>query len=987
MAQRDPWDAFSTPVASAPPGGSEALVPVTPGRGPAPQTETQAAIDNARLRQLEAEDEARRRQQAATGGIDSSVDQGRAAAFALRAERANSGWEGAGLDPDSMVGSYGAELFPRATAKLSSDQRNAQRSRERDFIAAVLRYESGAAIPDNEYANAYAIYFPSSDAGPEEIETKRRARANAIEGLRLGAGPAAARIEEAPVRPQEPGLAVDLIRDVGSAAMQTPQAAQPQTAQPELGGIPRLQPGERVQFGDEAEGPENAFTPEQQERIQAFIRTSPTPEQLDAFARGLTESQFPGGGVGISNAREILQYFENTGEVPPAFAPLPRPDVSNEVGPAQDPRIALARDAVTAANPYTNAVDQVANLVGGRETADALERGIGDPIGLADEIGAGVRTLANGDTYANNLRRERAIRDYDEENHPVARIVGQSFAALGLPTGVANNARNAAVAVIRAGGTRAEAVAAARAAGNAAIRRSAAEGAGFGAAYSAGSADGGIGDRLAQATVGALFGGSVGAAVRPLEQGVGAAVRAVRGNPERRAQIATAQAAEELGIDLPQFVAGDASAMRAGSRMEQSPIGGPIIDAARGRLAEQAGEAADNIASVGRSVPEPAMGELAVREARNWRRVTSAAGRKLYTAAQRAADDTRVIARDAMQTLSRLIREEGEVPGGTQAMPILQRYASAFEAGGNITISGARKMRTELRQVLGETMTPGNADRITNEIMDAVGRDIERSLTDAGRRGAAAAYRRADNFWRERMTTINDVLRPIVGRDGENWGADAARALVRDAQGNGDRLAQFLATMPEDAANSIRATLITRLGRANRGEQNAAGDAFSLDTFLSNWNAIRDTRGQIFAPETVRAMNRLALVAERVKLAGRSRNRSNTGSIVAATARGLPAVGGVTASAASSDPTYAAGGILLTIGSALNTRRAARLLASPKFAERLARTPLNANGAAQYWSRPWVENLARTEPSIAADLLEFQESVVDQLTGSTSQGQ
>jgi hypothetical protein len=131
----------------------------------------------------------------ATGGIDASVEQGKAGGFALRAIRANANYEGAKLDPDSMIGKTANAIAPDITSNFSSDDRNAQRSREKDFIAAVLRYESGAAIPDSEYGTAYQIYFPSPNAGPKEIEAKRIARANAIEGLRLGAGPNVARID------------------------------------------------------------------------------------------------------------------------------------------------------------------------------------------------------------------------------------------------------------------------------------------------------------------------------------------------------------------------------------------------------------------------------------------------------------------------------------------------------------------------------------------------------------------------------------------------------------------------------------------------------------------------------------------------------------------------------------------------------------------------------------------------------------------------
>ena len=149
------------------------------------------------IQDAEIERQRKARQDAATGGVDASVDQGKAAAFALRAREANAAYERAGLSPESMIGAYGNQAFPGITANLSSDTRNAVRGNEREFIAGVLRYDSGAAIPDSEYDNAYRIYFPSSNAGPEEIESKRQARLRAVQGLVLGAGPAAIKLPDA----------------------------------------------------------------------------------------------------------------------------------------------------------------------------------------------------------------------------------------------------------------------------------------------------------------------------------------------------------------------------------------------------------------------------------------------------------------------------------------------------------------------------------------------------------------------------------------------------------------------------------------------------------------------------------------------------------------------------------------------------------------------------------------------------------------------
>lgn len=200
--------AFDDLIPAAQKPQSRYVAPIVGGTDPyKASAEARAQEDQARQRQLDelrAENERMRNASTAkgleaTGGVDASVEQGKAASFFNRASKANSELDRLigehNLDPDSMVGHTADAIAPGLTSKFASDERNAARSVVRDFISATLRYESGAAIPPSEFLNQYQIYFPNPDAGPEEIATKARARQTAIEGLKIGAGPAAARVE------------------------------------------------------------------------------------------------------------------------------------------------------------------------------------------------------------------------------------------------------------------------------------------------------------------------------------------------------------------------------------------------------------------------------------------------------------------------------------------------------------------------------------------------------------------------------------------------------------------------------------------------------------------------------------------------------------------------------------------------------------------------------------------------------------------------
>lgn len=60
---------------------------------------------------------------------------------------------------------------------------------EQDFISAVLRKESGAAISSSEYEGARKQYIPQPGDGPAVLEQKRIARENALDNMARSAGP------------------------------------------------------------------------------------------------------------------------------------------------------------------------------------------------------------------------------------------------------------------------------------------------------------------------------------------------------------------------------------------------------------------------------------------------------------------------------------------------------------------------------------------------------------------------------------------------------------------------------------------------------------------------------------------------------------------------------------------------------------------------------------------------------------------------------
>lgn len=120
--------------------------------------------------------------------------QGKAVMFGTRAAQAHNILDEVGPDykPVVVATMHGAEPIPGANMAVNAaagpnEQKVAQA--QRNFINAVLRQESGAAINQSEFNNARIQYFPQPGDKPEVIAQKKANRELAIQGFGTIAGP------------------------------------------------------------------------------------------------------------------------------------------------------------------------------------------------------------------------------------------------------------------------------------------------------------------------------------------------------------------------------------------------------------------------------------------------------------------------------------------------------------------------------------------------------------------------------------------------------------------------------------------------------------------------------------------------------------------------------------------------------------------------------------------------------------------------------
>jgi hypothetical protein len=677
----------------------------------------------------------------------------------------------------------------------------------------------------------------------------------------------------------------------------------------------------------------------------------------------------------ITSADQLIQIAAKYGVDPKSWEPERIKQVTDAIAAVHSGKSLGSVGGLEYAAPDVEALRKKDVLP---EGLDAAARAA-VPFGLGDELGAVVDTVRDGGSLSENLHKNRAVRDYDEENHWWERLGGEIVGSLALPTGVQGVARTAAIDTFKAalgeqlgrGVPLLEAKVTAKEAAKVAARRAAtvrlaAEGGGYGAGYGAGSSDGNVGDRALAAVGSGATGAVLSGATGALGTKIASILPKPAGNTEARG---IAQAAERQGIDLlPADVGGPVTRRMTG--IAAQTIGGvqPIKSAAN-RMVDQAAAARDRIAATfGETLRPEAAGQQGLLGARAAIASTRNEARVFYSSAEKATEGFKANPEKALAELDQNIAELSETPGGAEGLRTLQTIRDDL-ASGKVSVRGIRQMRTTLRdQFAKDGLRGSDIERRVNGIVDAAAQDVTDSLNTAGKGEAAALFAKGDAAWKSRAQLIDNVFKPIIGnRDNPRSGEQVIKTLTADLQGNNARAVKFLNALPAEQQGNIRASIIGAMGRSSKGQQNAEGDAFSLGKFLTNWNEIGESaKAAYFGPEARAALNDLAKVAQGAKEAQGYANFSNTGSVGAGVATAAMGLAGIPAFVATVGAQYGIG----------------RLLASPRFARWLARAPKSSLSGPAYIDR--LSRVARAEPAIANDVLGLQQRLLETFSGSAT---
>lgn len=924
---RGPWDDFQ-------PRQNRGGVVTRPGPQPAPQTPAQQALDRARLEEAER----KKKQAEATGGIDSSVEQARAAGFYSRAQRADQNYGAMGVGPRSLPGQFMQDNFPSVDNALFIDDKTQQaKVWQNDFIAAALRYESGAAIPIPELEEARRRYFPMPGDSEETMRAKAEARQNTIESLRLGGGAASTLVR----------------KDDGSTdfALQQPGKAAPD---------------EEVRFKDEREAPRGKrFTAAQEAEVADAIRSGDVGQAVMLIGRY-------NGGKPVDRA--------SIQAVADAVAKDPRTPISfNYYNADQEAQNAYERERYGEYLP--EAMADRAKPGGGVDSA-VRQAANAPTVGLADVASAGVNTIFGGgkgdglgERFRDNLRRERARTEADFRVNPAQAWTGSIAGSLAIPTRFASVSASAREGALARGATMRDALSVGRRAGT---LRLGAEGAAYGGVR-------GLVDniespnRFAYGLAGAATGGIGGLGVGSVFSRLG-----TRGIPGDESALSVARAADAEGIPVSRPII-DPSRRNAAAYLEASVGGSPI----RSGL-ERTGEALEArvgaLGGEGRALDETGMGSVIQGAGRRFINQSGQRARLLYDQATQMAGNAAVRGENAVKALDDQI---ADLSRNANANAPLIRYLEEIKAdfvdtAGNLItkdVGAIRDLRTSLRgQISNRNLTATDAERRISQVLDAASLDVQRDLGRAAPE-ATEAFARADQFYRERQSEINNVIQRVLGRSrraDDQISPERAWQNVRAMAGpNGDSrsLARLWNRLDDQEAADAAATIAANMGRRS------ADEPFSPAQFVNSVRGLsKEARETLFGPRGAQSVENLRRVSEAFRDTMSRLNNSRSGQIqqygqffrnfVPGTLFGIG--GGALVGGA---PGAAVGGAVMAGTGVLARNVSARLLMSPAYSRWLVRAAMADNPRKMTAAIRALATAATRDPAVTQEMLGIQEEL------------
>lgn len=259
------------------------------------------------------------------------------------------------------------------------------------------------------------------------------------------------------------------------------------------------------------------------------------------------------------------------------------------------------------------------------------------------------------------------------------------------------------------------------------------------------------------------------------------------------------------------------------------------------------------------------------------------------------------------------------------ARPTLQDFISNLEkdmvaSGGKLPFEAIKRIRSDIGKKLTKIEIGSDVERAEyKDLYSAISNDIRDAVAKQDPKGLYA-FNKANNFSR----VMHDRFDRLQGFISKNEPEKVFDSAFVGMQAGPTRLHSLLQSIPKEDQKAVVSAFVSKMGRALPGAQDAGGDIFSTERFLTNWNKIspgakKELFGR-FGSKFSEDMNKIAKTAELIREGSRVlANPSGTAGAVVGPATYASVAGSIAAGKYGFATGILSVGLLSNLGSRLFT--------------------------------------------------------------------
>lgn len=290
------------------------------------------------------------------------------------------------------------------------------------------------------------------------------------------------------------------------------------------------------------------------------------------------------------------------------------------------------------------------------------------------------------------------------------------------------------------------------------------------------------------------------------------------------------------------------------------------------------------------------------------------------------------------------------------------------DARQGLTYENLKTYRTLLGQKLSKPhLLNGEDEAVLSRAYAAITEDMKEAAAQKGEK-AINAFNKANDFYKRGAENIKQNLQKVIAKDVPE---QVYQAALSGSKLGGTKINSIMRSLTKSEKEIVRETVIYRLGMAKAGAQDAAGEVFSPQTFLTEWNKLsKEARAALFNRDTSESLSKIARINQRLSGIDRFANPSGTNQQLSM---------GALLATAFYEPATAAGAVI-------GANVSARLMTNQSFTNWLAKAATKSAAKPVTLANRIKElrKIAQNNPSISGDIAKYL-GVVTALTTRNEQ--